>query len=109
MWSRILIFLAVALRKESVDRNIWSHTAPYLDNNVALRKESVDRNNAMQVVIVVMHAVALRKESVDRNQAPEAIRADQDVALRKESVDRNIGVVQIMLNDRSRSPQGERG
>ena len=34
----------VALRKESVDRNIWSHTAPYLDNNVALRKESVDRN-----------------------------------------------------------------
>ena len=35
---------AVALRKESVDRNfIWSHTAPYLDN-VALRKESVDRN-----------------------------------------------------------------
>ena len=33
----------VALRKESVDRKIWSHTAPYLDNNVALRKESVDR------------------------------------------------------------------
>ena len=34
---------------------------------VALRKESVDRNNAVQIVIIVMHAVALRKESVDRN------------------------------------------
>ena len=33
---------------------------------VALRKESVDRNYAVQIVIVVMH-VALRKESVDRN------------------------------------------
>ncbi len=33
---------------------------------VALRKESVDRNfNAVQIVIVVV--VALRKESVDRN------------------------------------------
>ena len=43
MWSRIQIFLAVALRKESVDRNF----------------------NAVQIVIVVV--VALRKESVDRN------------------------------------------
>ena len=34
---------------------------------VALRKESVDRNlDAVQIVIVVM--VALRKESVDRNE-----------------------------------------
>ena len=35
---------------------------------VALRKESVDRNlHAVQIVIVVMY-VALRKESVDRNR-----------------------------------------
>ena len=34
---------------------------------VALRKESVDRNlNTVQIIIIVMH-VALRKESVDRN------------------------------------------
>ena len=34
---------------------------------VALRKESVDRNlDAMQIVVVVVN-VALRKESVDRN------------------------------------------
>ena len=37
-----------------------------LAEEVALRKESVDRNlNAMQIVIIVV--VALRKESVDRN------------------------------------------
>ena len=36
------------------------------NGNVALRKESVDRNlDAVQIVIVVV--VALRKESVDRN------------------------------------------
>ena len=35
--------------------------------NVALRKESVDRNvNAVQIIVVIM--VALRKESVDRNK-----------------------------------------
>ena len=33
---------------------------------VALRKESVDRNDAVQIVVVIVH-VALRKESVDRN------------------------------------------
>ena len=57
--------------------------------DVALRKESVDRNlNAVQIVIVVV--VALRKESVDRNNIRIApIDSIIDVALRKESVDRN--------------------
>ena len=35
---------AVALRKESVDRNIRGSTKKSLWANVALRKESVDRN-----------------------------------------------------------------
>ena len=34
---------------------------------VALRKESVDRNIQSSAVIVKMSIVALRKESVDRN------------------------------------------
>ena len=45
---------AVALRKESVDRNgvgSWR----LVMNPVALRKESVDRNHAVQIVIVKMH------------------------------------------------------
>ena len=78
---------------------------------VALRKESVDRNYTVQIVIVVMdaslsarrawieinvlsqpskpRAVALRKESVDRNNRTASRITKQHVALRKESVDRN--------------------
>ena len=37
--------VSVALRKESVDRNILSVVAYSYYNRVALRKESVDRNN----------------------------------------------------------------
>ena len=50
----VLCTFAVALRKESVDRN---SVFDFLDlsNVVALRKESVDRNfNAVQIVIVVV-------------------------------------------------------
>ena len=35
----------VALRKESVDRNIDGQSAVVNDDGVALRKESVDRNH----------------------------------------------------------------
>ena len=61
------LFGLVALRKESVDRNLY-----YQDNRnrpaaVALRKESVDRNG-MEIDGVSYDVwVALRKESVDRN------------------------------------------
>ena len=56
---------AVALRKESVDRNRpASHLSMF--NTVALRKESVDRNICM-VYYTCKQEVALRKESVDRN------------------------------------------
>ena len=56
---------------------------------VALRKESVDRNlDAVQIIVVVV--VALRKESVDRNIPRGQLPTPEPVALRKESVDRNI-------------------
>ena len=78
----------VALRKESVDRNLRPDAADIglvkslsarrawieifqraIDNSaaiVALRKESVDRNGYLK--LLAMHIlVALRKESVDRN------------------------------------------
>ena len=43
----------VALRKESVDRNVPGQN---LINGigVALRKESVDRNDAVQIVVVIV-------------------------------------------------------
>ena len=57
----------VALRKESVDRNLlmWYQCNTVV---VALRKESVDRNKHSWVASFSCITVALRKESVDRNQ-----------------------------------------
>ena len=56
----------VALRKESVDRNIISRRRSIL-RRVALRKESVDRNPIAAFLLMWWQSVALRKESVDRN------------------------------------------
>ena len=42
--ANILAVAAVALRKESVDRNCFGFSAFPESNQVALRKESVDRN-----------------------------------------------------------------
>ena len=75
---------------------------------VALRKESVDRNFGYGAIHQI-NKVALRKESVDRNTAFLAARASSLVALRKESVDRNFPGTNIMLFTTGRSPQGERG
>ena len=105
----VLCTFAVALRKESVDRNhhvckspccgwlslsarrawieIFGGACARLSALVALRKESVDRNDVIRPAIDVFLAVALRKESVDRNY---------------------MGVTVLGIQHR-RSPQGERG
>ena len=64
---------------------------------VALRKESVDRNigRLLQCCFVIL--VALRKESVDRNFMIVLVARLMYVALRKESVDRNINTMQIVI------------
>ena len=60
--------MLVALRKESVDRNMLSLSfRPAV--GVALRKESVDRNTQRRDFKALGLLVALRKESVDRNFA----------------------------------------
>ena len=64
--TRVNLALGVALRKESVDRNISINRHSTM-HRVALRKESVDRNLFINAHIVYV-AVALRKESVDRNK-----------------------------------------
>ena len=57
---------------------------------VALRKESVDRNIIYLLTASGFLIVALRKESVDRNKYVVQCRKTLGVALRKESVDRNL-------------------
>ena len=76
--------------------------------NVALRKESVDRNVDPDADTLT-DDVALRKESVDRNLCSLLMLCPLRVALRKESVDRNIFLTLTVRNVPSRSPQGERG
>ena len=101
----------VALRKESVDRNLNTFAEGGEVSIVALRKESVDRNvdtttscgapvrslSARRAWIEIRvfltwpmrWQVALRKESVDRNNISFDCMPQKFVALRKESVDRN--------------------
>ena len=67
-----------------MDRNQDSGNGQNIKCRVALRKESVDRNlNTMQVIVIVM--VALRKESVDRNTIPEnpMISIDKSLSARR--------------------------
>ena len=61
-----VVAMAVALRKESVDRNEQLALKMMKNTEVALRKESVDRN-LLPLILLTMFIVALRKESVDRN------------------------------------------
>ena len=75
---------------------------------VALRKESVDRN-ITALAVLLMYSVALRKESVDRNSKIAKKVLTSMVALRKESVDRNRDNEMALQEGMSRSPQGERG
>ena len=79
-------------------------------SNVALRKESVDRNLIGCINRAIDIIVALRKESVDRNKSTLInCNSNFTVALRKESVDRNAVTEIIEVEKLGRSPQGERG
>ena len=79
---------AVALRKESVDRNRIIGSV-FNDGVVALRKESVDRNtHTTTTTATVLPSLSARRAWIEILQAiPD--RWLLFVALRKESVDRN--------------------
>ena len=98
----------VALRKESVDRNIPnSGTFRSTHKSLSARRAWIETLASWSAVLTEL--VALRKESVDRNKYVVQCRKMLGVALRKESVDRN-GRGNIMNIDvTGRSPQGERG
>ena len=78
----VLCTFAVALRKESVDRNTKCPPAHRIScQQVALRKESVDRNVNLRVVDGSKSSVALRKESVDRNVGLSALAPEENPSL----------------------------
>ena len=78
----------VALRKESVDRNIPA-LGRVLFLIVALRKESVDRNyDTYAKVLRVNESLSARRAWIEIELLIYPVHG-QRVALRKESVDRN--------------------
>ena len=80
--------MRVALRKESVDRNVQSVERPP-GYYVALRKESVDRNiNNPQIDKHDGMSLSARRAWIEMWQN-KPMRPLLSVALRKESVDRN--------------------
>ena len=80
---------AVALRKESVDRNDIRIAAIDSISNVALRKESVDRNITVLAVLLMYNwSLSARRAWIEIKSNHEK-QMYPDVALRKESVDRN--------------------
>ena len=92
-WHR---FTMVALRKESVDRNV---NLRVLDGSksVALRKESVDRNGILSTLIIgFLASLSARRAWIEICPVSAPYEAPT-VALRKESVDRNIHAVQIVI------------
>ena len=79
----------VALRKESVDRNVYTRVEqPRQVQSLSARRAWIEMPKTSPAARAV--CVALRKESVDRNADPRTIKTGLKVALRKESVDRNI-------------------
>ena len=105
----VLCTFAVALRKESVDRNVARRVPRRVHCRVALRKESVDRNNGREATVVFL-LVALRKESVDRNTLNIIC-----AIINTTSLSARRAWIEIMDGHdhparlRGRSPQGERG
>ena len=86
----------VALRKESVDRNL-PLVLIFLKIGVALRKESVDRNSALAPKQnTAEQSLSARRAWIEipwRQGCPPS----QSVALRKESVDRNAKSIFAIL------------
>ena len=104
----VLCTFAVALRKESVDRNsIALASFRVCTTSLSARRAWIEIR--CPVRLLAPCSVALRKESVDRNLVVWAVVRVCEVALRKESVDRNIFVCRSNGCRHCRSPQGERG
>ena len=121
----------VALRKESVDRNLWWGVRKAVGSLVALRKESVDRNRActMTTTICIVSLSARRAwiemgvhyDNYNLHWSLSARRAWIEIALLEliplsdPSLSARRAWIEIwwlrcwQLAARGRSPQGERG
>ena len=88
---------------------MWWGVRKAVGSLVALRKESVDRNLCLRLMFWPFRpSLSARRAWIEITGGSKATDSSI-VALRKESVDRNIRALGRGLYLISRSPQGERG
>ena len=98
---------AVALRKESVDRN-FGGACGKLWVLVALRKESVDRNRRLIVpYIPVLGSLSARRAWIEILAYPDMIICTKSLSARRAWIE-ITSLISVTANV-GRSPQGERG
>ena len=105
----VLCTFAVALRKESVDRNTQKrHPLTKPIESLSARRAWIEIN--CSVIIGFACIVALRKESVDRNTnvVSSAGTIGKSLSARRAWIEMAVIVLVFKLYQR-RSPQGERG
>ena len=104
----VLCTFAVALRKESVDRNSGgSKVTVFFTTSLSARRAWIEIVFMLPLVLILL-SLSARRAWIEIAQS-QALNTSWLVALRKESVDRNKYVVQCRKMLGGRSPQGERG
>ena len=105
----VLCTFAVALRKESVDRNMLSLSSrPVVGSSLSARRAWIEMPQLE--LIPLTDPVALRKESVDRNSIRSAslTACIMSLSARRAWIEMDWASVITAMTSR-RSPQGERG
>ena len=99
----------VALRKESVDRNVAMHEGlPESCQSLSARRAWIEMSVLPRIGWEIN--VALRKESVDRNRSNGAAKVQDLWSLSARRAWIEIVIVQLIQSRSARrSPQGERG
>ncbi len=111
MWvlRKVPLLGIVALRKESVDRNIPSHWMISRTGGVALRKESVDRNVFLTLTVRnVPMSLSARRAWIEMDWASVITAMTSSLSARRAWIE-IIASNQNRLTRLCRSPQGERG
>ena len=104
----VLCTFAVALRKESVDRNHHVCQSPRC-GWVALRKESVDRNiHSLNLPSSPIESLSARRAWIEINMLCSVEKSWVSLSARRAWIEIGWGFM-LESNAPSRSPQGERG
>ena len=105
----VLCTFAVALRKESVDRN--EYRCSYLHSNMrslSARRAWIEMPIRAASARPCVASLSARRAWIEISRV-DTVSYQHLVALRKESVDRNAAWTGVLRDMHRRSPQGERG